>query len=91
MLIEIFIYMFTEILSLFASLFPGNGSVPLLLPYGLDGAVSYVSGLWSSFLVTFPYAIVAWHMFLWVVLPFEFLLLVFKLILGSRLPVNHIN
>lgn len=88
MILELLIVLILGVMSLFASLFPDYGTVPLLLPFGLDGVVSSATGIWVSFMQTFPYAIVAWHMLLWVVLPFELLMLVFKMILGSRLPAH---
>lgn len=43
---------------------------------------------WNAFMVTFPYAQTAWHIFLVVILPFEILMLLGKFFLGHRLPVN---
>jgi len=43
---------------------------------------------WNAFLVTFPYAVVVWNMFLFVVMPFEILMLVAKFFFGHRLPAN---
>ena len=45
--------------------------------------------LFNTFLETFPYAIVGWHMFLYVVIPFEILLIVLKVFLGSRAIGQH--
>lgn len=89
MLVEIFIFILTKVLTFFAVLFNYDGSVPLLLPFGIDNALSYAVGLWNSFMVTFPYASVAWHMFL-LMLVFEALMLVLKFVLGQRLPVNTV-
>lgn len=49
-----------------------------------------ISEVWHTFLVTFPYAQVAWDVLLYVVIPFEVLLLLAKLFLGQRLPA-HLN
>jgi len=46
---------------------------------------------WNAFMLTFPYAETAWHMFLWVVVPFELLLLIGKFLLGHRLPAQNNN
>jgi hypothetical protein len=45
--------------------------------------------MWNAFMVTFPYAQTAWHLILWVIIPFEIGLLVLKFFLGHRTPVNH--
>lgn len=87
--------LFEWVMSLVANLFPIGGLDPsgqyVLLPFGIDSALSYVVGIWNTFLVTVPYAVVVWHMFLYFVVPFEVGLLVVKLVLGSRAPVHNIN
>jgi len=45
--------------------------------------------MWNAFIVTFPYADVPWKIFLFVVLPFEILMLIAKFFLGHRLPTNQ--
>lgn len=47
--------------------------------------------MWNAFLLTFPYAQLPWNILLYVILPFEVLLLVFRFILGHRVPVSHAN
>lgn len=44
--------------------------------------------VFNAFLGTFPFAIIVWHMFLWVVLPFEFLLLIAKFFFGHHVPAQ---
>jgi len=44
--------------------------------------------IWNAFLGTFPYAEIAWNIFLFVILPFEGLLLLGKFFLGHRLPAH---
>jgi len=41
---------------------------------------------WNAFLVTFPYAVVVWNMFLFVVIPLEIGLIIAKFFLGHRTP-----
>jgi len=63
------------------------------IPYAgsfMASTLTTVVGVWNSFLDTFPYAIVAWHMFLFVILPFEVIMLVMKFFLGHRTP-SHFN
>jgi len=43
---------------------------------------------WNAFIVTFPYAGIAWNVLLYVILPFEALMLLGKFFLGSRMPNN---
>lgn len=42
----------------------------------------------NAFMETFPYATTLWDMFIYVILPFEFTMLIAKFFLGHRLPVN---
>lgn len=46
--------------------------------------------MWNSFIDTFPYAGTAWQVFLYVILPFELLMLVGKFFLGHRMPDKQI-
>jgi len=89
MLIEILIYILTQIVSAFGLLFGYTGQAPLLLPFGIDAALQNVVGIWNAFIVTFPYAEIGWHMFLYFILPFELLMLAMKFIMGSRLPTHE--
>jgi len=50
--------------------------------------ISVVS-TWNGVLVTFPYFIVVWNIFRFVILPFEGLMLLGKFILGSRSPSHQ--
>jgi len=45
-------------------------------------ALSY----WNTALTVVPYLVLPWHIFIYVLLPFEILMLVAKVILGSRVP-----
>lgn len=44
--------------------------------------------MFNAFADTFPYVTVLWHTFLYVVLPFEFIMLIMKFFLGSR-SIHH--
>lgn len=44
--------------------------------------------VWHSFMNFFPYAEMGWNMLIYVILPFEILLLTAKFFLGHRLPTN---
>jgi len=57
----------------------------------LSTVVDSIALTWNAFMVTFPYALTGWQVFIYVIIPFEALLLLAKLILGSRTPVSHIN
>lgn len=41
---------------------------------------------WNAFMVTFPYAEIAWNVFIFGILPFEFALAVLKFFIGHRIP-----
>ena len=47
-------------------------------------AVSY----WNNFLGDFPFAVLPWHIFLYVIIPFEVTLLIAKFFFGHILPAN---
>jgi len=63
-------------------------SLPYVGPY-VSSALINVATLWNSFLVFFPYALTPWHVFLFVILPFEGFLLLMRFFLGHRTPVNN--
>jgi len=44
---------------------------------------------WNAFLVTFPYAVLPWQLFLYGVIPLEITIIILRFILGSRTPVSH--
>jgi len=48
-------------------------------------------GYYNGFIDTFPYAETAFTIFLYVIIPFEVLLLVSKFFLGHRTPQNNAN
>jgi len=67
----------------------GISSIPLIgdqAYYYLALAVSY----WNTGVSIFPPARIVWTVFVWVVIPFEILLLLAKVFLGSRTPA-HMN
>jgi len=45
---------------------------------------------WNALLVTVPYFQFSWHALLWVVLPFEFLVLVGNFFFGARFPIRSL-
>jgi len=62
------------------------------LPYvgpAISSTLVTVVGVWNAFLDTFPYAQIVWHVFLFIILPFEILMIVAKFFLGSRVPSNE--
>lgn len=59
------------------------------IPIMGDTIVSLLYSLvetWNAFLITFPYAEVAWNVLLYWIIPFELGLMVLKFFLGSRMP-----
>jgi len=85
-LINLILLVFGSIFVFFPQVFLND--IPLIGDFivsTLELMVSY----WNSFLVTFPYAQIAWQVFLYVIIPFEFLMLLGKFFLGSRMPSHH--
>ena len=53
----------------------------------ISNGITIMIQTWNAFLISFPYAVVGWHMFL-VILSFEALMLIGKFFLGARLPAH---
>jgi len=80
------------ILLVFGSLFVFFPVVHLSdLPFGeqIVSVLTQIMGIWNAFVSTFPYAEIGFQVFLYVIIPFEILLIIAKFFLGSRLPANH--
>jgi len=88
MIIELIVYIVVQVANFFGTIFPGSGTSPLLLPFGIDSALVSMISTWNAFMVTFPYAQTGWNMFLYFILPFELIMLIMKFVLGSRSPSN---
>jgi len=61
------------------------------IPYIGDQVSSFLVTMvttWNAFIDTFPYAGIAWNVFIYVILPFEALMLLGKFFLGHRMPNN---
>jgi len=54
----------------------------------VSGFLTSMILIWNAFTATFPYAQIACNVFLFVILPFEGLMLVGKFFLGHRMPNN---
>jgi len=50
--------------------------------------LEFCATTWNAVFDTFPYAHLPWLIFLAVIIPFETLMLVAKVLLGSRVPKN---
>ena len=57
----------------------------------ISGILLSVVSTYNAVIVTFPYAQVGFQVFLYVILPFELLMTVGKLLLGHRMPSHAIN
>jgi len=88
----IFNLLINLVLLVFGSLFVFLPEVSIAsLPYigpSISSFLYQAMGIWNAFMVTFPYAQIGWQVFLYVILPFEVLMLVGKFFLGSRMPHN---
>lgn len=89
----IFNLLLNLILLVFGSLFVFFPVVAIAdIPYVgsfLSSTLIQMIQVWNAFLITFPYAVTGWHIFLWVILPFEVLLLVMKFFLGHHVPTHN--
>jgi hypothetical protein len=65
-------------------------SIPYVGP-GLSSILTTAVTSWNAFTITFPYALTAWHVFIYVILPFEITLVILRFIIGHRAPGQHIN
>lgn len=54
----------------------------------LSETLTIMISTWNAFMVTFPYAETLWNVFIYVILPFEFTMLIAKFFLGQRLPAH---
>jgi len=84
----IFTYLISFVLNLLSAIFSVFGEVHL--PQFVYSTLALAMGYYNSAMQTLPFLELPFHMFLWVILPFELLLLVAKLFLGQRLPA-HLN
>lgn len=62
-------------------------SIPVVGGF-ISNTLQMAVGYFNSAMITLPYLQVVWHMFLWVVLPFELALLILKFFLGNHMPAN---
>jgi len=85
MIITLFLTLITTVVNFILTL----GFLPTVssLPFGLDSIIISMSGYYHGAMVSFPFLVVVWDCFLWLI-RFEIALLVLKFILGSRLPVH---
>jgi len=61
------------------------------LPYAgqaISDTLTTMVTTWNAFLITFPYAVVAWNVLLLIIVPFELLMLIGKFFFGHRLPAH---
>jgi len=82
-------YIFDALINIVNGVLSFLPDVSLSDVFGIDFAsmLTPVILTWNSFMETFPYAQIAWYVFL-VILPFELLMLVGKFFLGHRLPAK---
>jgi len=92
MILNLLIQFILLLLSAIFSIFPvvSIATIPWAGEFIADNLLDMVI-LWNTFMETFPYAVVGWHMLLWVILPFEALMSLGKFFFGARLPESKIN
>ena len=89
MVLTLILKFIASLLAMFLSILPtvGVADIPFIGAYiaqYLSLAVSYI----NTATVILPFMAVVWHTFIWVILPFEFGMLLAKVFFGSRLPAN---
>jgi len=90
MLIDILIFIIVKLFQTIFILFPevSLADMPLIGSFLYDFLVLAVR-MWNSFMITLPYAKIAWDAFVFVLLPFELAMIVLQFFLGSRSPVKN--
>lgn len=91
MITDFLITIFTGIVNGILSVVPNVtiASLPTVGQTLSDTLLSMVT-TWNAFMATFPYAQTAWDLFLFVIIPFELIMLGLKFILGHHVPA-HLN
>lgn len=86
-------YIFDAFISIINGVLSFLPEVSLSSVFGFDLAslLTSVVTVWNAFMETFPYARVAWQVLLWIILPFEGLMLLGKFLLGHRMPSKELN
>lgn len=91
MITDFLISIFTGIVNGILSVVP-NVTIASLPTVGqtLSSTLLSMVTTWNAFMATFPYAQTVWHLFLWVIIPFELIILGLKFVLGHHIPA-HLN
>jgi len=90
MIFNALIYLILLVVSSIFSLLPvvSIASIPIIGPSVSTFLVTAVK-LYNGFITTFPYAQTAFQALIYVIIPFELLMILGKFLLGSRVPANH--
>lgn len=87
MILQILFFIIFAIIGIPGSYLPGYGSVPLLLPWGLDEVFLLAMQYFYAFVAIFPPLGIVMTAFLFLLL-WKLIHLFIKLFLGSRSPVQ---
>jgi len=87
MIINLFLNLMITVVNTLFSFLPKVTiySIPFIGPF-ISSLLDTIIPMWNAFLGTFPYAVVLWDTFLFVILPFEIFMIIGKFILGNRMP-----
>ena len=90
MIFNLFIYLITVVVSGIFGIFTGVtlASIPVI-GTTISSILLTMVRTYNAFADTFPYARVGFQMLIFVIIPFEILMLSAKFLLGHRLPSNH--
>jgi len=92
MIFNALIYLVLLVISAVFSILPvvTLASIPIIGP-SLSGFLISAVRMYNGFITTFPYAQTGFRLLVYVIIPFELLMILGKFLLGSRLPANHNN
>jgi len=92
MIFNLLIYLVLLVVTSIFSLLPvvSISTIPVIGPT-VASWLLYTVKLYNGLISTFPYAQVAFQVLIYVIIPFELLMLLGKFLLGHRLPINNQN
>lgn len=89
MIFNFLIYLVLLVLGSIFSLLPvvTLSSIPVIGPT-FSSVLLRMTQIWNSTIETVPYLGISWQVFLYVIIPFELIMLLSKFLLGHRSPSN---
>jgi len=92
MIIDLIIYTIVALVSAIFTILPVVTIADFpLIGSNVSSTLTTAALTWNAFIATFPYAEEAWNIFIYVIIPFELLMLTGKFFFGHRLPAHNTN